>query len=407
MTGNNNVEYTKEIQDLISSGIEITQLPEYLEVYYKANCNLYIHGNPGIGKTQMVEQFVKRQRESNPNFGYKYFPLASMEPSDLIGVPCITDEIDGEGNSIKRTRWAVPTNLPTESNWVGCLYFDEFNNAAPAMQNAMQQLIQERRIGDYHLPKGAWIVAAGNPTENAYSTEMQAPVKDRFAHMYVKFNRDNWFKYMLGDPQESTPKEAFVNNMSKELARVHIVTFLDNQKQDSYILDVNAMVNNSYTFATPRSWERVAKVWESNPDLSEQQFIKTTASFVGLKYAMELATYIKNANKYQNPDEILIEGKDFDKDKITDVNGFQCTIRLLFCALNDYIKVKEPAEIEQMVSNISNATIKLTNNHKAQIFKKLCENKSLIKYLDLNIIATAGGDIAQMIKEANEKLANQ
>ena len=52
--------------------------------------------------------------------------------------------------------------LPDGSIKEGILFLDELNTAAPMVQASAYQLILDRKIGEYTLPDGWAIVAAGN-----------------------------------------------------------------------------------------------------------------------------------------------------------------------------------------------------------------------------------------------------
>ena len=105
---------SKEVRDLMNDGMDLSLLPAHIEMMYNARQNLMLWGDPGIGKTAMVEQFVRNMQKKNPNFGYHYYPLASKEPADLIGVPATRLVRDKSGQEILRTYWAIPNDLPTE-----------------------------------------------------------------------------------------------------------------------------------------------------------------------------------------------------------------------------------------------------------------------------------------------------
>lgn len=58
--------------------------------------------------------------------------------------------------------WCPPSFLPKKSDKPGILFLDEINAAPPLVQAALYQLILDRRVGEYELPEGWRIIAAGN-----------------------------------------------------------------------------------------------------------------------------------------------------------------------------------------------------------------------------------------------------
>ena len=375
----------KEVKDLIQAGITIGELPAHLETMYDANLNLILWGFPGIGKTQGVSQFVAKQRETNKNFEAYYYTLSAQEPADLIGVPTPKD-IDG----IIRTCWAIPQNLPTDKDGVGVLFFDEYNNAPPSMQNALQQLIQERRLGDYILPDGYWIIAAGNPTENAYSTEMQAPTKDRFAHIYIKHNAEDWCDYMLGMPVKESKEEVFMPNITKSEVETAIVNFIHTHPDK--LFDEDAMEAGSYTFATPRSWERIKKLLTKNLAISRDTMFNLLAQYVGAGITEQFLDFLLNSKKYQKPEEILVHGKNFNNPK--DVDKFYGTFFGIISTLNS----AKDKDLPSMINNLMKAIHNLPHEDlQAMAGKQLTRNEKWIQHITFEDMKTIGGKCAKVI----------
>ena len=66
----------------------------------------------------------------------------------------------------------------------GILFLDELN-AAPAMVQArFYQLVLDRRLGEYMLPDGWVMIAAGKrDADRAHTTRMPTPLQNRFVHL--------------------------------------------------------------------------------------------------------------------------------------------------------------------------------------------------------------------------------
>ena len=99
---------------------------------------VFIWGAPGIGKSAIVGQFAK-------DLGLECVSLlgSQLAPEDIIGVPQIV-----EGRSI----FCPPKSIARAEPY--CLFLDELNACSHEVQKAFYSLILERRIGEYHLPKG-------------------------------------------------------------------------------------------------------------------------------------------------------------------------------------------------------------------------------------------------------------
>ena len=123
---------------------------EFLASREGAHTPVMLWGPPGAGKSQLVAQAAARH--GAPVIEVR---LAQMEPTDLRGIPF------RDGRNVV---WSVPAMLPDAGRHgaQGILFLDEITSAPPTVTAAAYQLILDRRLGEYHVPEGWVIVAAGN-----------------------------------------------------------------------------------------------------------------------------------------------------------------------------------------------------------------------------------------------------
>ena len=76
------------------------------------------------------------------------------------------------------------------------LFLDELN-AAPAMvQASCYQLVLDRKLGEYVLPDGWAIVAAGNRnSDRAATNRMPTPLRNRFVHLEFEVDTQEWSEW--------------------------------------------------------------------------------------------------------------------------------------------------------------------------------------------------------------------
>ena len=75
----------------------------------------------------------------------------------------------------------------------GILFLDELNSAPPAVQASAYQLILDRRVGEYELPQGWAIVAAGNREDDrGVVYKMPSPLANRFVHLHMGVEVGSW-----------------------------------------------------------------------------------------------------------------------------------------------------------------------------------------------------------------------
>ena len=66
------------------------------------------------------------------------------------------------------------------------------------MQAALYQLVLDRRLGDYVLPDGWTVIAAGNyETDGAVSNKMGTALRSRFVHLDMETDVEDWCKWAL------------------------------------------------------------------------------------------------------------------------------------------------------------------------------------------------------------------
>lgn len=160
------------------------ELASYLDqlVRSKLKLSTMIWGPPGIGKSSIVAQTARAHK-----LGFIDLRLSQLAPTDLRGLPVASKGI---------SRWYPPEFLPRVG--AGVLFLDEINLAPPTMQGMAQQLILDRRVGSYVVPKNWYIWAAGNRSEDRAAVfDMPAPLANRFIHLDVQPDFDSFKNYAL------------------------------------------------------------------------------------------------------------------------------------------------------------------------------------------------------------------
>jgi hypothetical protein len=139
-------------------------------------------GEAGLGKSEITQGWVAKQRLTNPDFGFLDLRIAYLEAPDLIGFP---KEV--EINKKWRTIHCLPGYWPTEGS--GLLLLEEPNRGTTGVMNCLMQLLTDRKVHDYTLPPGWLIGSCVNPDSSEYDVNtMDAALKDRFEEFEVEFD---------------------------------------------------------------------------------------------------------------------------------------------------------------------------------------------------------------------------
>lgn len=202
-------------------------------------------GTRGVGKSSLVHQVA--QEAGVPLIDLR---LTTIEPVDLRGA-LYADEVAG------RTVWLPPEFLPGSDTPAGILFLDELTAADQRLQISAYSLILDRRVGNYHLPEGWMIVAAGNAAfHGAVSHDMGTALADRLFHFHVQSTLPAFIDYALAGgfaPQ--------------------VMAFLQ-VRPDRLDDTADQLAQDFLVGASPRGWEDVSAVLQSSMSAAQQrQFV--------------------------------------------------------------------------------------------------------------------------------------
>lgn len=149
-------------------------------------------GEAGLGKSQITQQWVAKQQEQNPNFGFVDLRLAYYEGPDFVGYPYEYED----QNQVKRMGHALPHFWPTEGE--GLILLEEPNRGNTMVMNCLMQLLTDRAVGpDYTLPEGWVIAGAMNPEGAKYDVNsLDSALADRFEMFNIDYDFNTFLHYV-------------------------------------------------------------------------------------------------------------------------------------------------------------------------------------------------------------------
>jgi len=283
---------TKLAEKMSQIAIKVThdQLKEVIKKYYRAKRALFIWGTMGIGKSFVVRDAARELAaelkletdEENLLHGSlehlndpKYFlvldtRLSQCDPSDLRGIPWVEKEKAA-------TQWLPPSTFPREG--YGIILFDELNLAPPLVQASAYQFILDRSLGEYQVPKGYSVVAAGNRLEDRANVfEMAAPLSNRMGHVQL-------------DPPSV---EAWTTWAAKNNIDSRVIGYLNFKQGSLFAFDSKL---KEKAFGTPRSWHFVSDLIKDIPSSNLSDLKLFAGSLIGEGEATSFIGFLKLKDK--------------------------------------------------------------------------------------------------------------
>jgi len=243
-----------------------------LDKLIESKIPVFVWGSPGIGKSSIIKQIAV-----NKGLEFVDLRLSLLDPTDLKGIPFF----DQENNEAV---WASPNFLPKNPDSKGILFLDEINTAPPSVQASAYQLVLDRKVGDYELPNGWSIVAAGNhESDRGVVYRMPPPLANRFVHLSMEVSFEDWKGWAYGVGIDSS-----------------IIAFLHYDSEKLFDFDPS---KNEKSFPTPRSWEYVDKVLNSG--VEPTLLMEIISGAVGGESATAFMSFRKVMNRLPDIDKLL------------------------------------------------------------------------------------------------------
>lgn len=256
-------------------------------------------GNPGIGKSQIIQEVCKKYGITYENGTYHEVRASLLvDSSDVTGLPVIQKLVGQDKNGQMTeyghvTKYSIPDMLPcikhdANGNEIAderkhVLFFDEINRSAdPSIMNAIFQLTTEFRIGVHKLVPNCIVLLAINPENTGYAVNEMCPaLVNRINFQYMKAEVQPWLEYARSKNIDSVITD-FIDANPDELAQDGIVT---NEGQDK-------------RFPTPRAWFNVDKLLKSlhlsyNTTSKAALSIKLIAGIVGWQSATKFVAFAR------------------------------------------------------------------------------------------------------------------
>ena len=215
------------------AGAKAALIEQYADPTLRRRASM-LWGTRGVGKSSVVRQVATHF--SVPLVDLR---LTTIEPVDIRGA-IYADDV------LAKTVWFPPEFLPPPESPAGILFLDELTAADQRLQISAYSLILDRRVGNYRLPDGWQVIAAGNASfHGAVSHDMGTALADRMFHFNVQ-----------------TTIEAFLDHALVSGFAPEVMAYL--KVRPDKLDDTQAQLAGDHLVgASPRGWEDISNVLKS------------------------------------------------------------------------------------------------------------------------------------------------
>jgi hypothetical protein len=205
---------------------------------------------------------------------------------------------------------------------------EEFNSAPPSVQAAAYQLILDRRLGEYIVPDGVYLMAMGNrDTDKGVTFKMPTPIMNRFVHIEMRVDIEGWLEWAVG-----------------AMIHAHVVGFIGSFNEELNNFDPGSAARG---FETPRSWEFASDIlYDNENSVTDQVLTGLIVGAVGDAGGVKFMEFRRIAADLPKADDIL-SGRLKKLDKKTDVSlAYALTTTLCYKLLEECNDMKRECQVK-------------------------------------------------------------
>lgn len=259
--------------------VKISQAIEMVQGFIKAGIVPMVHGSPGIGKSQIVQQIADEHKLLLVDLR-----LSQCDPTDLAGFPQI-DAARQKAGYLPMDTFPLEGETPPAGYNGWLLFFDEANSAPKAVQAAAYKIILDRKIGQRSLHKRCALVAAGNlETDGAIVEEMSTALQSRMAHIELQVDSEEWVAW------------AQSNGIDHK-----ITDYIKFKPGQLYTFKAD---HTDKTYGCPRTWEFANRVLKVTDDKSKTR-LAMLAGTISEGLAREFTTFCRIYDDLPKPAQII------------------------------------------------------------------------------------------------------
>lgn len=327
------------------------------------NLNFFLRGEPGIGKSSMMEAF---KRHFGSAYAYAYFDCAQKDLGD-IAMPSINREQ-------QITEYFPNAALQLQTGKPVIIMLDEFTKAPQPVQNMLHPLLENNpRLGDKAPPPGSITVLTGNMASDGVGDNIKAHTLNRVTTVTVrKPSSEEWLAWAVNNDIDPVVM-AWVDRFPHALD-----SYLDgDQSSNPYIFNPKKVQG---AYVSPRSLHRVSHLLKQRERLSANATLAGMIGTIGESGARDMHAFVEYQDQLPTWEAIVSNPKTA---KLPDSPG-ACAVMVFggvarvdassITPFMDYIERMEPEWQAAFAINLSKNPAKQSVAFKSAKFRDWCYN---------------------------------
>lgn len=255
---------------------------------------LLFRGTPGIGKSTLLADFVKKHPEYVPAM----IDCARLQAGET-SMPVI--------DPVTRTfHWALSEDFCFDEGKPVIVYLDELGKATAPVQTDLLPLILEKRIGRRYLPKGSVVIGSTNLDSDGVGDRIPAHLYNRMKVMTMRGpSAPEWCAWAT---QHDVASE-IVAWVSRTPAVLNEYTELQGSgrsaETNAYIF--NPLTGNIKTFTSARSLAKLSTTVRNMRDkcYTHEEFQAIVEGSIGPAAALDFVTMFVEGFSLPSPADVL------------------------------------------------------------------------------------------------------
>jgi hypothetical protein len=238
-----------------------------------------LRGEPGIGKSSMLEQIAERL-----GYDHAYIDVPNMDLGD-VAMPVIDHET-------RTTKYYPNARFKIHNGKPLVMMFDEFSKGADPVKNMLHPCLEKKnpRLGDVSLDNRTVVFLTGNLVTDGVGDTLKSHTRNRLVELIVaKPSADEWINWAI--EKDASPEViAWVNRFPQVLA-----SYTDGGQGDNpYIFNPRKTQN---AFVSPRSLETASNIVKTRKDNDPDAVIAALTGAIGESGARDMQAYIEFADQ--------------------------------------------------------------------------------------------------------------